>query len=491
MQTDAARYILQNQGGDATSEALGKLAALLMSNGGNGGSTGLLGGLAQSAGTGITKGIWDLITGGGTAAQIGSNAGSILPAVAGGVGGLTQSLWSSLFGAGGAGAGAAQAIRPMAAAETAKAIQLLTSMGVPAEQAAAIVAEQGAAGGLGAAGAGTTSGTTPAGGLMSGFTMQGLMGALASAAAGGGAGYMIGKQLPGTQIGATAAGAAGGAAAGAATGALMGMVADGPGVVIGAIIGGLAGAGGGFMGSRGASHAIKAKALASDQLSQKTTTSSMASFWTAALGEAGYEDLDGWGTFAQSQIDNVNAPATAVSYGGFRGTYDQQDAIAAIGANLLLQKIQKTSPQITSLDAIGPEFRAAYIDFIMSSTMIEKEGKVVPTENIDQQGSLLRAAGIDSASGPGTLNPTGNPNLNVNQYGEINQQFANVDRATSAEINSLVSKLRSSGYSGPIPSGITAGGGGRVPVQIANFLIRGVNKGLTPDQTFSEFGIQR
>ena len=140
-QTNAARYILESSKPDATSEALGKLAALLMASGSSGG---------QGTG-GLIQGVLDLITGKktGTPGAPGSppgtpptipptgnsvvdailrNIGPISAAVPGGVNALT-----SLF----ATPGLTAAIAPQAAAETATAVQLLTAMGVPAEEAAA------------------------------------------------------------------------------------------------------------------------------------------------------------------------------------------------------------------------------------------------------------------------------------------------------------------------------------------------------------------
>lgn len=215
-------------------------------------------------------------------------------------------------------------------------------------------------------------------------------------------GQAIGKQLPGSQLGAAAAGGAGGAAAGAIAGAAMGAIFDGPGAAVGAIIGGLAGVGGGFLGSRGAAHQLKATQLANDQKSQQGTFGSMAAFWTSALGDSGYQDLDGWNSFTQNLSQRVNNPSESYSYGGISANVDQVDAMPHFGSRLLLKQIQQGGhPEITSLDQLPPApdgttFRQTYIDYIMSNTWIGGEGSAGLSRPslIGQKGGLLEHAGL-------------------------------------------------------------------------------------------------
>ena len=222
------------------------------------------------------------------------------------------------------------------------------------------------------------------GGLLSGF-----------GTVGGGflAGKMIGPNLP-NQL----TGTLGGAAGGAATGALMGtMIFPGIGTALGAILGGLGGAGGGFLGKRGAQVAMKAQRLSADQKSQANDVSALASFWTEALGAAGFEGndlfpqgLDSW----KINVDNWVREIDMGPRGYFDGVkLDQQDAVAYGGAKALLWQIQQSNPEITSLSQV-PGFRDRYIQFIMGTTQIESGGRVVPTQNIGQKMSYLTNAGL-------------------------------------------------------------------------------------------------
>ena len=200
---------------------------------------------------------------------------------------------------------------------------------------------------------------------------------------------MVGGLIPDSRAGGTAAGAASGAAAGA----IMGSVLPGIGTAIGAAIGALAGAFGGFGGSRGADHAFKAQRLSADMASQSNNVAKFGAFWTAALGEAGYADMDGWAGMVQKQITDTPGGASTYSAGGITLSDDQPNAMIRIGSQLLLKEIQKHSPQITSLDMV-PDFRKGYIDYIMNNLKIESGGGVVPIQNIGQAGGYLTMAGL-------------------------------------------------------------------------------------------------
>jgi len=222
----------------------------------------------------------------------------------------------------------------------------------------------------------------------------GLLQGLGAGAAGFGAGNLIGGQLPGSRAGGFFAGAGGGAAAGAAIGAFGGPLTSGLGAVIGGLVGGI----GGLFGSSGADHAQKAQRLAADLQAQGTNTGNIGSFWTEALGAAGFQDLDGFSDFVKQQTANSAAGPTEFSFAGISGNLDQQSAIAITGSRLLLQAIQENNPDIRSLDEVEG-FRDGYINFILNNTFIEQEGQVTGTQNIGQQGGLLAAAGIPT---PGT-----------------------------------------------------------------------------------------
>lgn len=377
-QDEAARNILSTSKPDATSEALGKLATIMLAGGfgrqggltgGQGSVGGLLDQLLRGSGTG---------TGGGGGDGLLSNIGNLFKS--GNTAGAAQQL-SSLglsFGRSLAGGGSVELLE----AATGYPVGMMGSDGVITD----MFGNPMAASALG--GAGKTSGLTSfLGGT--GGTMSGLLGALGAATAGFGSGNLIGGLIPSSRAGGTAAGAAGGAAAGA----IMGSILPGIGTAIGAAIGALAGAAGGFGGSRGADHAFKAQRLSADMASQGNNVGKEASFWTAALGEAGFSDLDGFGAFANGEIAAVNQGARPVSYGGISGTWDQPNSIISIGSKLLLREIQKKSPQITSLDQV-PNMRQGYIDFIMQNYRIERGGSSVPIENIGQAAGNVRDAGF-------------------------------------------------------------------------------------------------
>lgn len=240
-------------------------------------------------------------------------------------------------------------------------------------------------------------GSLSQGGTVTGGGLGGLLSSLATPVASGLGGFFsgraIGGLLPQSQLGGTVAGAAGGAAAGAAAGAIMGSIFDGPGAAIGAIIGGLTGAGGGFLGSRSAAKAQKAKTLAADMASQGDTWGSISSFWTSALGEAGYSDLEGWNGFLNQSKQNLPGGAASFNYAGISGSQDQPDDIAYVGSRILLKEIQKNHPEVKSLDGVK-DFRKTYVDFILANTYIEQGGQKVKTQNIGQKGSLLSLAGL-------------------------------------------------------------------------------------------------
>ena len=222
------------------------------------------------------------------------------------------------------------------------------------------------------------------GGLLGapGLSTAGLVSGLGAGLGGFGTGRLIGGALPGTRLGGTLAGGGGGAA--------VGFILGGP---VGAAIGALAGGLGGLTGSQRADREAKAVRLAADQRSQQQTAGNVGSFWTEALGSSGFEDLDGWGNFVQNMVRNVPEGAQAVSFRGVSGTYDQEDAIAAIGSRLLLTRMQQADPNLQSLDQV-PGFRDGYVNFLLQNTFIESEGEVTRPEDISQKGSLVRLAGL-------------------------------------------------------------------------------------------------
>ena len=226
-------------------------------------------------------------------------------------------------------------------------------------------------------------------------TAGGLFQGAGTAGAGYFAGNMIGQQLPGGGIGgeggAALAGGGGGALAGAALGT---MIFPGIGTALGAMIGGLAGVAGGFFGSQSATQQYKAQRLSADLQSQGNNVGTIGSFWTEALGAAGFQDLDGWNQLVQKSLNEVNSGALPYSFDGISGTWDQPNNLITIGSRLLLQQIQKASPQISSLDQV-PGFRDRYIQYLMDNMKIESKGSVIPLQNIGQ------AAGVGYLSDAG------------------------------------------------------------------------------------------
>ena len=237
------------------------------------------------------------------------------------------------------------------------------------------------------AGAPQTSGFTSAlGGT--GSTMSGVLGAAGAGLAGFASGNIIGQQLPDTRAGGAAAGAAGGAAAGA----IMGSILPGIGTAIGAAIGALTGAIGGLGGSRSVDHQFKAQRLSADLASNRNNVPVTGSFWMGALGEANYQDLDGFKGFVDSRTALPHGN-NSFSYGGIGGVMHSQDAIAKVGGTTLLKQIQKTSPQISSLDQV-PNFRDGYISYLMDNYRIESGGGLSKPSSPGQFGGLLINAGM-------------------------------------------------------------------------------------------------
>ena len=222
-----------------------------------------------------------------------------------------------------------------------------------------------------------------------GGTMSGLLGIAGAGLAGFGAGNFVGGLIPESRAGGTA----GGAAAGAAAGAIMGSILPGIGTAIGAVIGGIAGAAGGFGGSRGVDHQAKAERLAADISSQDITSQAVGKFWLGALAETNYQDIEGFQRFINSEIAATGGPSRQISYGGVSGNYDQPDSIAAVGGRLLLQEIQKASPQYKSLDDV-PSLRSGYISYLLENTRIGSGGGVSRPSSIQQKGSLVNLAGF-------------------------------------------------------------------------------------------------
>lgn len=390
-QQSAANTILKENTDDPLRQGIATLAAAMLMKSIYGGGTGTGTGIGSGTGVGGTlQSIWDLIRGtpptappgGGSALNtILGNIGPIasaIPSVAGGVSGLTAPMWASLFGAGGAGAGAATAIAPMAAGETATAIQLLTSMGVPPAEAASIVAAQGGAGvaGTGSAGAVAPGAASTAG---AGLSLSSILSSLGAAAAGGGAGYMIGGQLPSTQLGATAAGGAGGALAGVGlTAGLVALGATGIGLPLAAIIGAIAGGAGGFFGSRGASSAIKAANLKADSDSQTGQSRAVADFFLPAI-----EQIGGNTEPLMEQVANL---INTTSDPG-----DQQGQIAKLLGDQLLSTARQADPSIVSLSDI-PGFRESFMSYMMKNAYVSPTSSSSRPLNELEAGHVVNAA---------------------------------------------------------------------------------------------------
>ena len=415
-QGQSARNLLELSRPDPLREGIATLAAALLSKGMLGGGGGA--GIPSGTGTGDRGPFGTIIDqwggGGGGAGPFDQTnpLGQLLNNIFGGGGGgqppsggagtLFDQV-SGAFGGAGAGAGAASsagqflpAVSDLFAGQAASFGSLQNGVMPVLSNAGDVIGYFNPATGSVATAQGATLGNVAVGGgtqagLFSPLSsLSGILSGLGTAAGGYVSGNLIGQQLPGTELGGTFAGAAGGAAAGALAGTLIFPVI---GTALGAIIGGVAGAFGGFKGSQSAADQEEAARLAADMQSQNTTTSNIGAFWTDTLRAAGYQDILGFANFVGGEIQNVSGGARTVSYGGFGGTYDQPDSIAAIGSKLLLQQIQKTTPSITSLDQV-PSFRDSYISYILNKTFIEQEGSVVPTQDISQKGSLLSLAGL-------------------------------------------------------------------------------------------------
>ena len=244
--------------------------------------------------------------------------------------------------------------------------------------------------GAGAAGAAGTAAAGDAAFALSG--LGGLLGGLGAGAAGYGLGQLGSRFLPNQ-----ATSALGGAAGGAAAGAVIGSIVPGLGTAIGAVIGGVAGLFGGFGGERSQQAAIKAERLAADMASQSNNTAQLGSFWTSAIGQAG-GDVDGFGSFAQQQLDIYQQGPTAFSYGGVSGTLDQGNAIAKVGAAQTLQAINTARAQqgksiYATLDQVDG-FRDAYINYLMANLKVESGGGTRPVANVQEFGGFVSDAGL-------------------------------------------------------------------------------------------------
>lgn len=408
-QQTAATKILELDRPDPFKEALSQLggALILGSNGQNS-----LFGLGSGQGSGLLSG---LLGGGGTGGAGGSGG---LPGSFGGNAGFGQSVGNLLQLAGGNTPGGffpngiEQALSPAVATQLVSGLQSAFPAGtfsagfggleplgnglyaVTQTSGQAVGVFNPATGMVTNAATGVSTPLTQTSGFTNflggtGSTMSGILGALGAAAAGGISGNLIGGLIPDSRAGGAAAGAAGGAAAGA----IMGSVLPGIGTAIGAAIGALTGGAGGLFGSRSADHAFKAQRLAADQASQANNVAKFGSFWTAALGEAGYQNLNEWDALVRKQIADTPGGGSTYSAGGITVSDDQPNAMIRIGSQLLLREIQKTSPQITSLDQV-PGFRQGYIDYIMQNLRIESGGSSVPIQNIGQAGGYITMAGL-------------------------------------------------------------------------------------------------
>lgn len=395
--TNAAKAIMSTAQVDPTGQALGQLGSSLLLRAlmGQGGSNGgllssLLGG---GSGTGISDLLKRIIGGNGTSS---GPFGTIIDSFGqGGSAGIT-SLMQALGLSGGT---ANPEISSQLTAALSKAFGTNIGAFEPLGQNGAIGILDEAGNTIGSIGQNGTvinqaTGQT-LGSLANGTGFEGLLGApsfsslsgLFSGLGSGFAGYGLGDLLASHFTGDSELGSS---AAGAGAGALSGFLIGGP---VGAVIGSLTGLVGGFLGSSRYQQMQKAAALAADQKSQGTTASSIGSFWTEALGAAGYNDLDGWNALVQQTMKDVNESAKTYSYGGISVTADQPDNLAAIGSQLLLKQIQQEHPEYTSLDMV-PGFRDKYISFILGNTYIQSGSSVAKTSDISQKQSLLTYAGL-------------------------------------------------------------------------------------------------
>ena len=430
--------------------------------------TGVLGQLQNSLGIGGVGGITNFqnLFQGGNALQSGLGltsglfgAGSTLSPAAG------QAFMASLNGMVGAPIGAIEAGANGTGILLGQNGQVLGTLMPNGQVVSASGAQLGTAGG-GAGGAGFL-GTA--------------LGAAGTAAGGYFSGNLIGQQLPDSRLAATGAGIGGGAAAGALAGTMIFPVI---GTAIGAAIGAIAGGIGGLTGSQKADHLFKAQRLVADQKASGNNVQQVGSFWTDALGAAGFQDLQGWGNFVSQQASKYQNPAESFSYGGVSGNLDQQDAISKVGSELLLKQMQqgaimqgKQPPQ--SLNDV-PGFRDAYVNHIMQNYQIEQGGSVSKIQNIGQAGNLLNVANLPV---PGTPNTVATGEM-------VSQFFGNPDAPTRGEYDQLVGKIRAGGYNGTIPPKFYDTPGA-IARGIADGLIK-VAKGitdLTPDMIFKNSGI--
>lgn len=151
---------------------------------------------------------------------------------------------------------------------------------------------------------------------------------------------------------------------------------------------------GGILGKQRGDKIEKAQRRAADLQAQNNNISIAGSFWTSALGLAGSADVDRFGAFIDEQLRVAEAGALPFAFDGISGTEDQQEAIVRVGSTLLLQELQKISPEITDLDQI-PGFRSRYIDFLMENYRIESGGGLSRPSDIGQFGSFLDAASLE------------------------------------------------------------------------------------------------
>jgi len=473
-QASAARQVLETARPNVFQEALGGLGgSLLLAQ--------ALGGVGGGQGGGLS-GILGSLFGGGQQQRPGQ---AQQPGGAGGTGGGgAGGLLGSLLGGGGGAAGSfpsgiIQSLPP------ALAQNLSTSL-------ASQFGLAGNFGGLEPLGNGLfavtdTAGTAvgsfnPATGQVTNFTtgqssplnlqgggagIGGLLQGLGAAAAGGFGGNLIGQQLPGTQLGGSLAGGGFGAASGAAIGAFGGPL----GAAAGAAIGGIAGLVGGFFGSKGSSAAEKAANLRADSNAQAGQVRAVFDFFGPRLEAVG-GDAGAFTNQFTSAINNIDSPAS------------EQGDLAVTMGNALLEQIRKQDPSITSLDQI-PGFRNEIIGFLMQNA------QVAPTAGGERGLSKFEAEKLAAKAGIDTSTP-GISELNVNQFGPITHSFTNIDRASPADAQAIVGKLRATGYSGPLPASLTTPvgpnsfGGGRVLIQRANRILQLHSQGKTPAQIQAE-----
>lgn len=187
-------------------------------------------------------------------------------------------------------------------------------------------------------------------------------------------GYQLGglaSQFGQNQFQSSAGGALGGAAAGAAAGTL---VFPGVGTAIGAVVGGLAGLFGGLFGERSQQQQQKAANLRADLDEQANYVFQIGTFFNQQLAALGVNTA-AFQAFITQQVQASPGPG------------DEQGIVAAEGARLLLQAIQRTNPSITSLSQV-PGLRQAFIDQMLGTVQNPANvspfsaGNVVPYANL-------------------------------------------------------------------------------------------------------------